>query len=179
MLMMRVLCERCEKAEASVWCISERAAHCERCDIEAHATRATAHDRVPIPTGSVIAALCSNCSSAPASMYSARLRAPLCDVCSSALPHSRSLPAAQCGVAPRAAEVDILLRDTHLADTISFDRMDFSALYQKESGRRRRVDALCGDQAPVSTGRENILNIDLSYFQTKVPSSLRTGAPSF
>jgi hypothetical protein len=147
MLTLRALCERCEKAEAALWCVAERTAFCVRCDAEGHAQLRPAHKRVPIPPASVLAALCPQCTAAPAAVYSPARATLLCDLCA----RRARRPAAALAVAPSSKDQepqqnpdtavaigrDVLLRDLPAAETLAFDRMDFSAVCPSDDACQR------------------------------------------
>lgn len=82
LLTLRALCERCEAAEATVWCVVEHTTLCAACDSATHAHPvAAAHRRVPIAARSAVAALCARCRIAPAALADSRAGAPLCELC--------------------------------------------------------------------------------------------------
>jgi hypothetical protein len=69
---MKIQCDACEGAAATVVCCADEAALCARCDVEIHAANklASKHQRLPLEA------------------LSARL--PRCDVCQVRRPHRRS-----------------------------------------------------------------------------------------
>ena len=120
LLKFRALCDSCEGAEAVCWCLSERVALCRGCEIRHTST----HERVPLAANTGVCALCAKCGSLPAASYSVELSAALCGACATSVPND--------------AGTVVPLRDAHAAQSIVFDKMDFSSLFDptKNGGHR-------------------------------------------
>lgn len=187
LLKFRPLCDQCEKSEASTWCLDERAALCGACDSATHLPRPVGrHRRVPIAASSVVSALCAQCARIPAATFVPELSLALCQICAQDI----AIPAAS---RPGGG---VPLRDSHVAGSIVFDKMDFSTMLDSKHSRRghvrpssgRRKAATerkrsptvaepgmwrwLGTQAEVNAHAQSLPQIDLSYFKTTVPSSV-------
>lgn len=145
-LKLRPLCDRCERAEAVAWNPKDRRALCARCDA---ASRCGTAPSAPIAASSVVSALCARCATAPAALVLDA--AALCCLCARDEPGRKQA-----------------LRDSHVASSIAFDRMDFSSLPAPSRSRKR---PLADVPAPHRF-------VDLSYFKTPVPPSVARAARS-
>lgn len=168
LIMLRVLCERCERAEATLWCTVERVAYCGNCDRESHTAQTMRHVCVPISSGTAVTASCALCREAPAAVYAASARALVCDLCAELGKKLRLQSNA--GDRP-SGESDSLLKDSNVLQNIHFERMDFSTLTPKNI----RPGALVVDSANLDLTNELSLvgsyrrRVDLGYFKTAVP----------
>lgn len=151
LLNLRALCSHCEKAEATAWSLSQHAALCESC-----VRRASDPRSVPIVACSAVAALCAQCAQAPAAHIADDGATALCDICATSAARD-----------PRLTP----LRDSHVADGIVFDKMDFSSLYDNPRVKLPHTDAAAHVQPD-----EKRTAVDLSYYKTPVPTSLGRSA---
>lgn len=170
LITLRVLCERCEKAEALLWCTAEREAYCETCDVEAHSTDNSAHVRMPISSGTAVAASCALCRSAPAAVYAAKAQAPLCDICAD---FGRKYTSHLQIGGKVDAEDDALLKDTCMLQHMNFERMDFSSL--EPTTAHPSVHLLDTSHADLTNEWDIVgsfrRRIDLDPYRSRVPRS--------
>ncbi|PXF40508.1 hypothetical protein BWQ96_09789 [Gracilariopsis chorda] len=100
---------------------------------------------VPIVSRTVVTALCSHCAVAPAAVLAPTSGASLCQ---------------SCGEKRSVQDELVPLNDAAAVQDIVFDRMDFSSVHAA------RPDA--AECAASASAR----NVDMSYYQTKVPAGL-------
>lgn len=166
-LKLRPLCDQCERAEAVAWSANERRALCARCDASTRRGAPSA----PIAASSVVSALCSRCATAPAALVLDATLAALCRLC------ARDEPAAA-----RRAQA---LRDSHVASSFAFDRMDFSTLLDARAAGGRAPPTVTPPRKAMPRKRpletrplpNPSRHVDLSYFKTPIPLSVARAAP--
>ena len=80
---MRIQCDACEGAAATVVCCADEAALCARCDVEIHAANKLAgkHQRLPLGGGSGGVPRCDVCQEKPAFIFCVEDRALFCRDC--------------------------------------------------------------------------------------------------
>lgn len=80
---MKIQCDVCEKAPATVICCADEAALCSNCDIEVHAANklASKHQRLLLQSLSSKLPLCDICQEKPAFIFCVEDRALLCRDC--------------------------------------------------------------------------------------------------
>jgi hypothetical protein len=82
---MRIQCDACEAAAATVVCCADEAALCARCDVEIHAANklASKHQRLPLGDGDAAPSLprCDVCQEKPAFIFCVEDRALFCRDC--------------------------------------------------------------------------------------------------
>ncbi|KAJ1271685.1 hypothetical protein BS78_06G144900 [Paspalum vaginatum] len=84
---MRIQCDACEGAAATVVCCADEAALCARCDVEIHAANklASKHQRLPLDTGggggAAVLPRCDVCQDKPAFVFCVEDRALFCRDC--------------------------------------------------------------------------------------------------
>lgn len=85
---MKLLCEVCERAEATIVCCQDEAAMCAKCDTEVHGANVLAqkHQRLPLSRPKPEALpLCDICQKEKGNFYCANDRAVLCRSCDYAI----------------------------------------------------------------------------------------------
>lgn len=92
---MKLLCDVCEKAVASVVCCADEAALCFPCDARVHAANKLAgkHQRVPLLSETSEPALCDICQERSSSFFCIEDRALLCRECDVSIHSANALAA--------------------------------------------------------------------------------------
>mmetsp|Transcript_12361 Transcript_12361/g.37702 ORF Transcript_12361/g.37702 Transcript_12361/m.37702 type:complete len:240 (-) Transcript_12361:231-950(-) len=141
LLKFRALCDYCEKAEASLWCIQDHCALCKECDEKIH--RSQRHERVEVVKSSVMSTLCNDCNTMPASYYHEERDATLCELCvkqqreRAGEEGSERENLSQSDIKDAGSSRIIPLQDAHVTESIVFDKMDFTCIAMKKKRSRR------------------------------------------
>ncbi|KAK4776443.1 hypothetical protein SAY86_005131 [Trapa natans] len=92
---MKIQCDVCESAPATVICCADEAALCARCDVEVHAANklASKHQRLLLQNLSDKLPLCDICREKPAFIFCVEDRALFCENCDEPIHSASSLAA--------------------------------------------------------------------------------------